>query len=168
MGYTTDFFGEFKITPTLKDEHRKYLEKFNETRRMKRNAELAQALPDEERKATGLPIGKFGEFFVGGTGHAGQDQDASIIEYNHTPPTQPGLWCQWVPNADGTAIVWDEGEKFYYYVEWLEYIIANFMTPWGYVLNGEVEWHGEEYADLGQIVIKDNKLEVKIGKVVFE
>ena len=44
---------------------------------------------------------------------------------------QPGLWCQWVPNASGTAIVWDEGEKFYYYIEWIKYLIEHFLRAVG-------------------------------------
>jgi hypothetical protein len=53
-------------------------------------------------------------------------------------------------------IEWDTGEKFYDYVEWLEYIIYNFLAPKGYVLNGNVEWYGEDRADVGTIVVKSN------------
>jgi hypothetical protein len=53
-------------------------------------------------------------------------------------------------------IEWDTGEKFYSYIEWLEYIIYNFLAPKGYVLNGSVEWYGEDRADVGTIVVKSN------------
>lgn len=37
MGYTTDFSGQFNVSPALKPEHMVYLAAFAETRRMKRN-----------------------------------------------------------------------------------------------------------------------------------
>ena len=86
----------------------------------------------------------------------GQDDDPSVIDHNDPPKNQPGLWCQWVPSADGEGIEWNGGEKFYYYVEWLNYIIKNFLIPWGLVLNGTVKWRGEDFNDAGKIIVKDN------------
>lgn len=68
----------------------------------------------------------------------------------------PSYYCQWVPNEDGTAIQWDGGEKFRGYMEWLEYIIGAFLIPWGYTLNGEVHWSGDEVRDVGKIIVVDN------------
>lgn len=81
---------------------------------------------------------------------------------------QPGLWCQWIPTDDGTAIVWDEGEKFYNYKEWIEYLIQHFLAPWGYVLNGVVQWAGESRGDIGLIKIVNNDVQVLAAKVVYE
>lgn len=80
----------------------------------------------------------------------------------------PGYWCQWVPSSDGMGLEWDGNEKFYDYVEWLEYLIKHFIKPWGLKLNGEVEWEGEESGDLGLIIAKDNEISVKYGKVTYE
>lgn len=41
----------------------------------------------------------------------------------------PDLWCQWVPSDDGTQVKWDGGEKFYYYTEWMKYLIHHFLMP---------------------------------------
>jgi hypothetical protein len=70
------------------------------------------------------------------------------------------LWCQWTPNEDGSAIQWDGGEKFYNYIEWLQYLIENFISRWGYKLNGEVCWNGEDESDSGILSLKDNVLTV--------
>jgi len=77
-------------------------------------------------------------------------------------------FCQWMPTDDGMAIEWDGEEKFYEYVEWLQWIIDKLLKPNGYVLNGEVEWSGEEPSDLGKIIVKDNTVEVKEAKISYE
>jgi hypothetical protein len=161
MGYHTEFRGSFKLDKPLATEQHKYLVKFNETRRMKRDTNILTSMKDPEREAVGLPLGKEGEFFVGGLGYMGQDHDESVLEHNYSPSTQPGLWCQWVPNKNGTEIEWDGGEKFYDYVDWLMYIIKNFLEPWGYTLNGEVDYQGEEPSDSGVIVVEDNAVNLR-------
>ena len=168
MGYHTDFHGQFKVTPTLTDEHKTYLKMFAETRRMKRNEEKAEEFLDPVRNMVALPIGIDGAFFVGGGGFAGQDHDDSIIDYNKPPGSQPGLWCHWEPTEDGQYIEWNGSEKFYEYIEWLNYIIENFLQPWGYKLNGEVEWFGEDREDMGKIIVSDNEIGVLQGRIVYE
>jgi hypothetical protein len=164
MGYTTDFVGEFKFNRPLEAAHREYLFRLSETRRMKRNVVIAESLPDPLRIAVGLPIGVDGEYFVGvpvtKRDHWGglDDKDASVINYNDEPSTQPGLWCGWTSDEGGTAIVWNGVEKFYNYIEWLQYIIDNFIIKWGYVVNGQVRWQGEEESDKGFIIVRENKL----------
>lgn len=160
MGYTTEFKGQFKLDKPLSKEHQEYLTLFSKTRRMKRDTNIAIQLKDSVREAADLPIGVEAEYFVGGEGFYGQDHDGSITEYNLPPSTQPGLWCQWIPNKDGTAIEWNGGEKFYYYTAWLEYLIVNFIVPWSYKLNGTISWQGEEDGDKGKIKVRDNMIVV--------
>lgn len=164
MGYTTEFQGKFNLTPALNADQVKYLKQFALTRRMKRNPQIAINMQDPKREAVGLPIGKDGEYFVGGLGHGGQNDDPSIVKYNNPPTTQPGLWCQWMPSEAGDFIAWDEGEKFYYYVEWLRYIIDNFLKPWGIEANGTVRWRGEDFDDMGTIRVSSNNIYTKDGK----
>lgn len=174
MGYTTDFDGQFDLNKPLASQHKAYLEAFASTRRMKRDAYITEGRPDPVRLAAGLPVGLDGGYFVGEGGHAGQGEHNAdyetigILSYNYPPNGQPGLWNQWVPNDDGTAIQWDGGEKFYNYIEWIEYLIEHFLKPWGYVLNGEVEWFGEDSNDRGLICIEDNVVKTKIAKIVYE
>jgi len=116
-------------------------------------------MPNPVREAVGLPIGREGGYFVGADGFAGQDHHTSVKDYNEPPAGQPGLWCRWVPNEDGSALVWDEVEKFYYYVEWIEYLIEHFLRPWGLILDGEMTWQGEEDSDRGTLRIRNNVVE---------
>jgi hypothetical protein len=179
MGYSTNFFSSFKLDKPLDPLHKEYLVMFSETRRMKRNAAklhtmFAKGLGNKRCFdlciALNLPVQGEGEFYCG-TGSCGQDGgygnngvDDSVTEYNYPPNSQPGLWCGWIPSEDGTEIEWDGGEKFYSYVEWLEYLIANFLAPWGYKLNGIVEWQGEDRDDTGVIQIVDNEVTEHNGK----
>lgn len=124
----------------------KFLVRFNETRRMARNVDKK--------------YGTEGEFYVKGEGYKGQENNDNITDYNTPPSTQPSLWCQWRPSDDGWFIQWDGGEKFYNYVEWLEYLIKKVLAPNGYVLNGSISWSGEEQGDTGTIEVVDNKVGV--------
>src|ERR1022692_4164722 len=168
MGYTTYFTGQFDLDKPLTIAHSVYLRQFSETRRMKRDPVIALSMPDLARDAVGLPIGVDGGYFVGNQENSGQIHGKSVVEYNSPPKGQPGLWCQWIPNSDDRAIVHDGGEKFSYYTEWLEYLIDHFIKPWGYKLNGMVEWSGEDSGDLGRIYVKDNVVTVKEATISFD
>lgn len=168
MGYTTDFYGSFQLDKPLSPEQVAYINKFNETRRMARDTAMLESEPDPTRLAVGLPLGPEGAYFVGAEGNYGQGDHHSILNYNVPPSGQPGLWCQWRASGDGTRIEWDEGEKFYCYVQWLEYLILHFLEPWGYVLKGKVTWEGEEHTDMGIIVVEDNAVSTKRAKITYE
>ena len=168
MGYTTDFNGVFTLDRPLEPEHKTYLAKFSATRRMKRNTYKVIDRPDPIRITAGLPIGDEGGYFVGEEGFAGQNLGEDVLNFNEPPEGQPGLWCQWVPTEDATGIAWDQAEKFYNYVGWLEYIIDHFLKRWGYVLSGEVTWEGEDSGDLGKIIVTNNEVMVKLGRVIYE
>lgn len=157
MGYETSFVGSFDLDHSLSPKRLAYLKRFSETRRMKRNALNASRLPDPIRIAARLPIGDGdAQYFVGGADSAGQGLDPSVVDCNAPPFGQPGLWCGWTPADNGQAIVWNELEKFYYYVEWMEYLIRHFLKPWGYVVNGKVRWDGEDSGDSGVIHARNN------------
>lgn len=65
------------------------------------------------------------------------------------------------------GIAWNGHEKFYDYVEWLEYLVENFLKPWGYKLNGTVTWQGEDSGDFGKIIVKENVVSTKRGRKVY-
>lgn len=84
-------------------------------------------------------------------------------------PDAPGTYCQWQITRDCSGIEWDGGEKFYDYVEWLQYIIDKILAPSGIHLTGSVAYFGEEVTDNGMLIIKDGKVEqVKTAQVAEE
>jgi len=178
MGYTTDFSGQFDLSRKLTEDEASFLKMFAETRRMSRDPEKVLALKGKERNIKclallnrlGLELGPNAENYCG-TGMCGQDHDPSIKEYNGSwgeePTPFPSLWCQWVPTEDNMGLEWDDGEKFYEYVKWIEYLIEHFLTPWGIKVNGSVEWDGEERGDLGLIKVVDSVVTKSYGFISY-
>lgn len=165
MGYTTDFTGRFQLNKHLTAVQSRYLHKFNQTRRMTLDVAKVEALPDPIRDAVGLPVGQDGEYFVGFPDNDPNGDKVPSTDHNKPPSSQPGLWCGWCPTSDLQGIEWDGGEKFYYYVEWLEYLIVNFIKPWGLIMSGQVKWQGESRDDHGSIRIDNNSIEIYASKL---
>ena len=160
MSYEIEYAGQFDLNTPLTEAHRAYLDRFSSTRRMKRNVEELALTPDPIRMAALLPNGPEGAYFVGSSAFMGQDMDApSVIEPDKPPTGQPGLWCVWSPNPEGTAIGCWEPSPVYEFSEWLQYLITNFLIPWGYTVSGEVTLTGDDEAELGKIVVVENRVE---------
>jgi len=144
MGYNIEYRGRFEFSKTIDDGVYEYLRDFAKTRHMKR----------EMSKSEGY--GVYGEFYLAPNEFyqditflnlikEGKDpsnylqKEYRILDQNNPPPTQPGLWCHWIPTEDHKGLEWNRSEKFYNGKEWLEYLIKNFIAPRGYFLNGSVQ-----------------------------
>lgn len=84
--------------------------------------------------------------------------DGYYAEFTDTPDTIPDGYLQWTPNEEGTALEWNGGEKFYEYIHWLRWLIKHYMKSHDLVLNGKIEWRGEELDDIGVIYADNNKV----------
>ena len=174
MGYTTDFYGSIGVTPALNDIECDYLRRFSGSRRMKRTRGPYYAEPGQD---------------------FGQQDSSDVLDHNEPPEEQPGLWCQWVPDDDGSAISWDGGEKFYASAEWMAYIIDHFFcadarvrgfpSPDGgpydlhmgcdpssdftfdHVFDGEIEAVGEDPSDRWLLVVERNVVTRRVGQIVY-
>lgn len=76
----------------------------------------------------------------------------------HDYTDKPGLYCQWVISDDGKSLEWDGGEKFYNYIEWLEFINNTFFKQWKISITGFIQWDGDDFGDSGIIYISKNGL----------
>jgi len=163
MGYTTEFTGSLKTDNKISVEVKDYINLFSETRHMKRDETLVQKMVN-----TGVGrcwknyIGTDGEYFLKEDGEFGQSRDDSILNYNAPGGNCPGLWCQWIID-ENNELCWDGGEKFYSYIEWLQYLIDNFFEPEGIIWNGMIHWQGEDYSDKGTIKVINNKVDYSFG-----
>jgi hypothetical protein len=155
MGYTTYFVGSFKLSKKPTEDQIEFLHRFASTRRMMRDVAKLKQLYGGEYGLNGS-YGKEGEYFARDDGWNGQREDDSIIDYNSSPASQPGLWCKWALSNDKDTLEWDGQEKFYDYIEWLQYLIQHFFAKWDIQLNGEVEWKGEYNDDRGVITVIEN------------
>lgn len=167
IGYTTDFTGEFTVTPPLNADEIAYLNDFAGSRRMERTK---------------------GPYYANPGTDFGQDRTEDVTNYNGPPSGQPGLWCQWRPADDGAIIEWDGGEKFYNSVEWIEYLIDHFLKPgavastvedideqdarirnftFDHVLNGEVYAQGEDYDDRWKLAVENNVVKTAQAVITY-
>lgn len=159
MGYDTKFKGSIKVSPRLLSKHQAYLKRFSDNRRVQRDPDEARKLPDETRFSVGLDVGVEGEFYTGADPeNAGQGFDESVMDANEPPITQPSLWCMWVPSSNGRSIKWNGGEKFHDHTTWMQYLIKNFLKPWGYRCDGEITWVGEDPDDTGVLKVRNNEV----------
>lgn len=83
--------------------------------------------------------------------------DLHSNDSNEQPEESPGGYCQWQLTKDRKGIEWDGGEKFYDYVEWLQYIIDHILQPNNVRLRGTVYYSGEEITDNGVLTITETK-----------
>lgn len=141
-----------------------YINLFSKSRRMKREPILINS----DYKKDNNYYGKEGEFFVPldwdtlykKPSHFNHGKE--VKDNNNSSITQPGLWCKWIigfNDKDKSLVLkWSGAEKFYDYVEWLEYIIINFLAPKNIILNGKIEWKGEDDRDIGTILVDNNSI----------
>lgn len=175
MGYTTDFEGSFDITGKMDKHFVNYIERFAATRHMVRdNEKIKELFPNwKEYTFDGENLGVDGEYFLTPDYRKNMGIDDSVLDHNRPSQTQPELWCQWVLDLDNEAdlenndvneftgrLEWDGGEKFYCYVEWLEYLVINFFAPMKLELNGTVLAVGESTGDASYIIVSKNKVTV--------
>ena len=150
MGYSTDFSGSIQITPPLNPQEVAFINQFADTRRMDR---------------------KLGPYFIDQDGNYGQNHKADILDYNSPPEGQPGLWCQWEAELDGSCLKWNGAEKFYNSSDWMAYLLEHFICevpaaklidpdtlgwlPGGHTASGVIYALGEEYEDAWRLIVED-------------
>lgn len=108
MGYTTDFVGHIDITPHLNEGETAYLEAFRHARHFDRG---------------GSP------YDVPGNPLAPDHVGVPTEQYNALGVGKPQLYCQWAVCGSGCCLAFDGNEKFYQPVEWLRYLINQFLKP---------------------------------------
>lgn len=73
------------------------------------------------------------------------------------PKGAPAAWMQWRLSDDRMRVC-AEGEKFYEYTEWLQWLIDNEFKPSGRILSGKVLYRGESAHDCGTIESVDGNV----------
>lgn len=159
MGYDTEFWGHVNVTPPLNPNEIDYLKDFSESRRFARHS---------------------GPYTV----DDGEYRGADTIDYNAYAEGQHSLWCDWVPNADGTCISWNGTEKFHEPDQWMAYLIDTFLKPgahlsaelrdrvpgryydkrfgsftFDHVVDGTIGAQGDDHDDRYQVVVTNNRVE---------
>lgn len=93
----------------------------------------------------------------------------TLLGYSEDPDSinvvHPDSYLQWVPSESLDAIVFDGGEKFYNYSDWMLFTL-HFLSEAEIRANGVIQWQGEDTGDVGLLTVIDNGLTVTKGSVV--
>ncbi|KAL9654140.1 hypothetical protein ABK040_016486 [Willaertia magna] len=180
MGYTTEFQGKFNLNKNLATNPKalQQIQILNLTRRIQYNLE---EIVKKEKKTIEEIIQLYGveaefydpnlttvlekypnpldwqfEFFNDNSMIFEIHKNPLYLNYNSPPLCQPSLWCQWCYNKEENVLEWDGNEKFYYYVDWIVYIINVILKPEDFIVNGKINYIGEDTNDFGVIIVKNN------------
>ena len=178
MGYTTDFYGTVTFNKPVTDEMKTFINNFSHNRHMTRDPELIKKMdPDWEKHCFKGNLGPDGIYYYPPdkihedkisrkmswekpdenkmiNNMFGQLVDISVTADSPAKDV-PGYWCQWIIN-DNDELEWDGGEKFYAYDRWMEFLIKHFFAPEGYILNGAIDFQGEDRDDRGTLYVTNN------------
>jgi len=157
MGYTTNFEGEFTFNKQVDKELEKYVNNFARTRHMLYNTEwIKKELPFWRAFTFDGNLGKNG-CLIADENHVfdvwPNENEKWVKDVNDSGDC-PSLWANW--KIENNTLVWNGAEKFYSYVEWLEFYITNFFEPNDLKLSGVVYFYGEDREDCGSIIIDEN------------
>lgn len=155
MSYTYDLFGTLSVSPPLSPAQVAYIQEFSHSYRHK-FAPKWQSWPNPLREAVGLPVGIDGEYISSAMGTGSDFIDNCMEVDTDTPNNQPSFQCCWTANNKGIVVQWNKLGRTFAPAPWLEYMIEHFFKPWGVMLNGKVECHGEEKDDRTLIVVNNN------------
>ena len=160
MGYSTEFYGNILITPTPSND---FIEKVNEWLKQRHmiffSTDILSRYPyADDDTVDGLPVADNGWNWINGY----MDSSSStvrVVDPNCPPTPCTSLWSDWtiVYNGSGGALLtWNGDEKSYDMWEWLQLLIDHVFAPYGYVLNGSVDFQGENDYDSGNFTVVDN------------
>lgn len=163
MGYTTRFVGQFILNRELDNETFILLHNLGNSIRVSRDISVLARIDNLSKQDALEKYGTEGEFyFTNRPSHFIENgvyirvKDETVLNRNSPPAPQPSLWCGWIPTDDKKKIVWNEKEKFYKSVEWIQYIINRILSPKGYELCGKMKCYGEDPTDSWEIQIMNN------------
>ena len=162
MVYLTTFLGSFHFSRPLRDTEMKYLNAFCGSRRMKLDVKQLEDRFDETWLPPNRGFGLDGAFFAEDL----DKDDPAILDYNEPPEGVPGRYCYW--SATKKKLKWNGEECFYHSVEWLQYLITEFLDEWGIGLDGAVQWQGENPTDRGTISVWRSHIHIHSDEVDSE
>ena len=180
MGYNTDFTGSIRITPRITDPLAEKLEQWLELRHMRRDVEALEQLyaTEEERNAHTLfgdgDFGLEGEFFLP---DETKDFDTGFFEeepypegltdhmaMNYPPKRCPSLYCDLALVHDKSDICsyigWTGTENAHEIPDWLK-LLASYLVPRGYRLDGTIFANGESGNDFYYIRVNDEDVRIE-------
>lgn len=181
MGYTTTFEGHVTIDPPLNEHEREYINRFSQTRRMDRDKGPYYANPGTDG------VGQDHEADIRDYNRPPAGQPGLWCKWE---VTEDGRAIQW----SGAEKFYDSPEWMQYLIdhflkegavvqrELLKRERSGIVLPnavddglgdfddftFDHVVNGEIDAYGEEPGDIWRLVVTNNQVETKQGRMVYE
>lgn len=85
-------------------------------------------------------------------------EPSHLKQYSVNDDRTPSMYCEWIFDPHGKRLAWNTAAANYEtYIDWLKYIMDNFLIPWNYTLNGNTKYQkGYKIVD---VFINDNNIE---------
>ena len=140
-GDATELEGYFKVNKPLDEETQFIIRGLRHGMSQKRDSQLLADYLGMSLEECLIKYGVDGQLYV-------KDNNVAVICHKgyikQQITYQPWIGSfiprfSWKYFPEEQAIRWDRSEKFYCYVEWIQYLIDYVLAPRGYVLNGHVE-----------------------------
>lgn len=94
---------------------------------------------------------KEAKFFLGMMYNEEMTVEQMVENYDISSKLQRS-YLQWAPGEDLQSFVWNQEEKFYEYVEWLQFVVDR-LKEIDVGVSGQITWSGEDTGDTGVITI---------------
>lgn len=161
--------GELKLSPALTNRESNFLKDFAKTRHFHRSWRVEDdngknwVDPNNDFRPT-FSDPKYKEIYLRSNINNNKEQKQyelnkwRCIDYHKANPGMPSLYCHWIPLDDNKTLKWDN-EDFSKGLDWLKFIIENYINPWRYQLNGELyvtNADSEFPFESGKIIVTDN------------
>lgn len=81
-------------------------------------------------------------------------------------PGCPGFWCDW--RFSDNTMSWNGNEKSYDMVAWGNYLITEFLKPWGISITGMIYASGEQRGDIWAMKARGDVVNRIEGMMTFK
>ncbi len=125
MGYTTEFIGNFQLLRPKFDEQALYLLEFARTCR---DRAIARSTCHNSRPWSRCRWSTVRNPAISSTSRTHKPQPRFKMKIVLLKDN-PDCIASGNKGADGRGVEWNDREKFYRYVEWLQYLIIHFFVP---------------------------------------
>ena len=85
----------------------------------------------------------------------------NFTKNRHSDTKYPSQWCDWIPSADGTRLLWNGNPQFYQFLPWLKRIVKRYSATHNVI--GTVKWTSSDPLQWGTIIVSRGQMRSVLG-----